>query len=206
MIQTLSLCPIWFISSTTRRIVSSLRVGIVAFFTIWFESMTPFAFSKVYMGQKFLAAIAPFSRVIVFARPWSRMFISMSRRIDNFQIFYPVVCFFTIFMVNVFFSCKNSAKMFFHDMPMLICSFAVYAYNSVPGRINIWRTSVYKKPVWISIFHESSIMCIAKSSCDNLFPARIHRTYFHNRPLCAGIISATITKRTIRGNTNFIAV
>lgn len=206
MIQTLSLCPVGIISSTTWCIISSLCVCIVAFLTIWFETMTSFAFPKIYMLQKLLASIAPFSCGIIFARSWPSMFISMSRRINNFHVFYPVVCFFTIFMVNVFFSCKNSAKMFFHYMSMLICSFAVYTYNSVSRWFNIWGPSVYKKFMWVPIFNESSIMCIAKSSCNNLFPASIYRTYFHNRHLCAGIISAYITKRTMNGNTNFIAV
>lgn len=67
---------------------------------------------------------------------------------EKFKIFYSVVCFNSIFVVNAFFFCQFSFKRLFHNVAMLKNSFAIYIYAKITKIRKAWSSFFKVSPVW----------------------------------------------------------
>ncbi len=66
----------------------------------------------------------------------------------KFKIFYSIVCFDAIYVMNCFASFKFSAKMLLHNITMLKDSFAVYVYAKITKFCEVGLSFLEIRPVW----------------------------------------------------------
>lgn len=95
-----------------------------------------------------------------------------------FHIFYSVICFVTVYMMDYFFSGKFSSKIGLHYLSVLKNSFSIYIYSKIPQT----QSRLIPLSIKITLSPPTLVMGIAKNLrgvISRFSPASFNRTNFH---------------------------